>query len=527
MHISKNKINNLPPDPGCYLFKNSDSQVLYVGKAKNLKKRVASYFRKNTDLSPAKQQMMTKIADIDYFTVRTEEEALILEANLIKKHQPAYNIILKDDKFFLYLKITKERFPRITTTRKIENDNCEYFGPFSSSSTVKQTLKTLKKIYPFRTDKQNDFLFDILDYKNKITPDEYEQSIKQIKKILGGKSSTVEKILKTQMQAASQKRLYEKAARLRDQLKNLKKLTSLQQAILPQPIDIDIINWVEFKNSIYLTLIKIRQGKLIDKINAKLKNCQETPAEITSAFIKQYYLFLNDQPRIIITPTDVEIPEKDLATIFIKKIKIKKPQRGKLKKLLELAHLNAQNFAKKSQASFQTANNLKAGLANLQKKLKLKNKLHRIECYDVSNIQGKHAVGSMVVFTNGQPDKRQYRKFSIKYTKGQANDFAMLAEIVARRLKHPEWPKPDLIILDGGKGQLSVVRKTLQNLKNSRPAMIALAKKQEEIFLPNNKKSLLLKPGSSEYFLIQRIRDEAHRFAITFYRSKHSRSYFK
>ncbi len=525
MHISRNKLNNLPSVPGCYLFKNKQGNIIYVGKAKNLKNRVKSYFNKNTDLSPAKLQMVTEIKEIDYITVRTEEEALLLEANLIKNYLPSYNIILKDDKNFLYIKITKEELPLVITSRIKENDGSEYFGPYSSAKTVKQILKLLKNIYPFRSIKKNDFLFDTLEYKNKITPIEYKQTIKNVKKILKGKTNNLEKKLWQKMQIASQKQQYEQAARFRDQIKNLKKLTSLQQAILPTQSNIDIINWIEFKNTLYLALIKIRQGKLIDKLNFKLNNLTSKPSAIISSFIKQHYLFLKDQPKIIITPYQPSLTTKELETIFADKITIRQPQKGRFRKLLELAKLNAEEFAKKSQVSFLAARDLETALENLQKKLKLKKKLQRIECFDVSNIQGKYAVGSMVVFTAGQPDKSQYRKFTIKYTKGQINDFAMLTEIVMRRLKHSDWPRADLIILDGGKGQLSTVKQNLANVKNI-PLIIALAKKHEEIFLPKNKKPLIIKRASPEFFLIQRIRDEAHRFAINFYRAKHIKHYF-
>lgn len=526
MYISKKNLKNLPPHPGCYIFKDKNGKILYIGKAKNLKNRIKSYFNRKTDLSPAKQQMLAKIKHLDYISVRSEEEALLLEANLIKKHQPPYNIILKDDKNFLYIKITKGSFPLVTTSRKKTNDGSEYFGPYSSAATVRQNLKIIKRIYPFRSERKNDFLFDVLDYKQDINAKEYQETIKKIKKILNGKTENLERKLWVKMKTASQKQQYEQAAHLRDQINSLKKISAVQQAVLPQPENIDVINWVEFKNHIYLALIKIRQGKLIDKLNFKMNNAHNKPEDVILSFIKQHYLFLKDQPKIILTPYQINLSLPESTTIFKRKITIKKPLRGKFKKLLDLAKLNAEEFAKRSQASFLAARDTETALKNLQKKLSLKKKLKRIECFDISNIQGNYAVGSMVVFTNGLPDKSQYRKFSIKYNKGKINDFAMLAEIVIRRLKHSDWPQADLIILDGGKGQLSTVEKSLNNNGLKHPALIALAKKKEEIFLPGEKKPILLPPHTPEYFLVQRIRDEAHRFAITFYRNKHRKAIF-
>lgn len=526
MNNNTPNLKNLPPNPGCYLFFDKAGKILYIGKAKNLKNRARSYFNKKASLSPAKKQMVLEIAKIETISVRNESEAFLLEANLIKKHQPPYNIILKDDKFFQYIKITNEKIPRLTTARKIENDQAEYFGPYSSGLAVRQTLKLLKKIYSFRTEKQNDFVFDILRVDEKFNSREYSKILNQIKRILRGRTQEVEKNLSAKMKKASDEKKYETAAFYRDQINNLRKLTVPQQAIIPQLLDIDCLNWAEYKNKIFLALLKIRQGKLIDKLNADFKNTNEDPKEIIASFIKQYYLGLADQPKILLTPLKINLEQSDIDFIFKNKINIKTPIRGKFKKLLELTKINAENFAKKSEISFLAARDIDNALKNLANKIKIRSKLGRIECYDISNIQGKYAVGSMVVFTRGVPEKSQYRKFTIKYTAGKPNDYAMLSEILQRRFNHPEWQLPDLVIIDGGKGQLNIARKALAQKKINKP-VISLAKKEEEIFLPDIKNPIKLKPKSPEFFLVQRIRDEAHRFAITFYRQKHQRIYSK
>lgn len=527
MQSSKEKLKKLPTTPGCYLFKNKDQEILYVGKAKNLRNRVRSYFATNADLAPAKQIMIGLIEDLDYITVRTEQEALLLEANLIKEHKPPYNVILKDDKFFKYIKIVNEPFPRIIATRKIEPDGSEYFGPYSSAGSVKQTLKLLRNIFHFRTAKKHDFIFDVLKAGEHISEQEYAGIIAQVRNILRGNIKPVIKKLNLQMKAASKSEQFEQAARLRDHIEHLKRLNAYQQAVVSPSISADVLNATTFNNKTYIALLKIRKGKLLDKLNAELNNPLDDIRQVLTAFVKQLYPDLIDQPKQLITSVSLDLTEQDVQAIFSRPVKLHTPQRGKFKKFLELALLNAEEYASRSQTSFIAARDIDGALKQLQKKLKLRKKLTRIECFDISNVQGKHAVGSMVVFTNGQPDKSQYRKFSIRYTSTeQPNDFAMMAEVLARRFKHPDWPNPDLVILDGGKGQLSVVLKTLAHMNVAVP-IVALAKKHEEIHIPLTKAPVTLQAKSPAFFLVQRIRDEAHRFAITYYRLKHKKSYTK
>jgi len=538
-YITK-QTKNLPQTPGCYVFRDKNKEILYIGKAKKLRQRVSSYFVKSHDLSPAKQKMVKLIDDIGYITVRSEAEALLLESNLIKQHQPKFNIDLKDDKFFQYIKIVKEKYPRVITTRRIITDGSEYFGPYSSSSTIKNTLKFLKRITPFRTSLKNDFFFDILNRNKKISETEYDQTIKSLKNILKGNTRAAETWLRSKMQIASRKKNYELAAVYRDRLNDLNKIIAPQQAILKNQANIDVMAATDFQHSIFITILKIRNGKIIDKLNHKFKNPLNDKTEIFKSVIFDLYKNVANPPDIIITPVTLQFSRTEIKTIFNKQIKIIYPIRGRNKKLLELAQMNAEEFTRQNLPSFATTHDVASALQQLQKNLKLTQIPKRIECYDISNIQGSHAVGAMIVFTNGEADKARYRKFAIKYVmKDKPNDFAMIAEVMARRLQHTEWPTPNLIIIDGGKGQLSSAYRTMQNFNtqsnskfnNSKTKInipiVSLAKKQEEIFVPDKSTSIKIPKNTPAFFLIQRIRDEAHRFAITYYRLKHTKALIK
>lgn len=526
-HITQ-LLKNLPSSPGCYLFKNTKGKIIYIGKAKNLKNRVRSYFAKNNDLTPAKQDMVAQITDLDYITVRTETEALLLESNLIKEHQPAYNVVLKDDKFFTYIEITNEAYPKVLLTRRVTKaTQSTYYGPYSSSLAAKNMLKFLKKIAPFRTSNTNDFYFDVLNRNQKIPKDEYLQNIQTVRNVLEGKTETVRTYLEKRMHQASTEKSYEQAALFRDRLRDLKKLTARQQAILIKKINADIVGFAHFQKKVYLTILKMREGKIIDTLTAKLSDpLADTPATVR-LFLVDLYTDITNYPDMVLLPGDIELDETALTNIIGKKIKLAFPKQGKFKKLLELAQLNADEYARKNQPAFAAAQDIQGGLEQLAKALNLKKVPNRIECYDISNVQGRHAVGSMVVFDRGESHKSQYRKFAIKYIPtDKPNDFAMMSEVVARRLRHTEWPTADLIIIDGGKGQLSAAIKSLNNANIAIP-IVGLAKKKEELFVPDAKKSVQLPKNSAGYFLLQRIRDEAHRFAISYYRKKHGKSYVK
>lgn len=502
--MNKNKLKNLPTRPGCYLFTNKKGRVIYVGKAKNLHNRLRSYFAPNADLAPAKQQMVKEINNIKTIIVASETEALFLETNLIKKHRPKYNVVMKDDKNFCYLKVTLKPKLQARVVRLLESDkNAKYYGPYLSSTHLRQLLKLLK-------------YFD--------TPKQRRQTILSITEYLRGKPQSIIRELQIKMKSASVNKNFELAIILRDRLLTIQKIISTQTIISSTKKNQDIISLYEWQNKNVINLFRIRQGKLVDKINFNIRTSLKEKNEIITNFVAQYYQRVSQPPQEIILPVSINITAEILTKLTNKKIKIIIPKKGKYKKLINLGELNAQAYLQSNIPNFANKNKqAMLALSNLQKTLGIKNISKRIECYDISNIQGKYAVGSMAVFTDGTPDKSQYRRFKIKYTRG-INDFAMLNEIIVRRYNnHPNWPTANLLIIDGGKGQLSTVLKTLKNLKLKIP-VIALAKKHEEIFLPQKSSPIYLKTDSAELFLVQRIRDEAHRFAINYYRKRHLKS---
>lgn len=415
-------INKLPLSPGIYIFKDKAGAILYVGKAKNLRARVRSYFNKKTELSLSKQDMIWRVADLEIVPAQTENEALILEAMHIKKRKPPYNVVLKDDKDYSFVKIDyREDYPTVSIVRrpKLDDQPQKFFGPFTSSFALNENLRFLRRIFPYRKKAKalTKFEHELLR-KRSIGPlpqtrAEYLAMIKKLEKIIDGQTAAVKRELKKRMQTLARRRQYETAAQVRDQIK-----------------------WLD--------------------------------------------IFVNRQPAV-----------------------------------------SAKEY-------LQSTRPLPTALSELKLALKLKNVPQRIEGYDISNIQGRHSVGSMVVFTNSEPDKNEYRKFKIRTVKG-ANDFAMLSEVLRRRFKHLEWSAPDLVLLDGGKGQLATVLNSLTSyqLPVTNNQFIALAKQHEEIFQGLGGRKIILSPDSPASRLLQRIRDEAHRFAQKYYHTLHSKSYAK
>ncbi|MFA5070428.1 MAG: excinuclease ABC subunit UvrC [Patescibacteria group bacterium] len=519
----REKLKSLPAKPGVYLFK-KDQTVLYVGKAKNLKKRVASYFQKIS--SPQKPEMLENANNLEHIITSSETEAFFLESNLIKKYQPKYNIILKDDKNFAYIKITAEDFPLITLGRKIAKDKARYFGPYLSARSARETLYILRKIFPFRTCRRlpgKPCLMYHLGYcpapcDKQIKKEEYWKNIAKIIQFLKGNLDEVLKGLRKEMERAAALKVFEKAAKLRDQIFTLEKVLEKQKIISPKNLNQDILSLAQKEGEAAMNLFSIRQGKLLDKKTLILHHARLTPEnEIFSSFINQYYPQVTDKPEEIVLPLILKnknILEK------LNKTKIISAQRGKNYQLIKLGRENADDFLEKKQL-FEEKSTLKKrnALLALKKNLGLEKSPERIEAYDISNIQGVNPVGSMIVFGEGRPQKSDYRKFKIKTVVG-ANDPAMLAEILARRLKNKEWPTPDLILLDGGKAQLGAGLKVLKKMRLKIP-LITLAKRLEEIFRPGRKNSLILPADSPALYLLQNIRDEAHRFAVGFFRQKH------
>ncbi|MFA5052375.1 MAG: excinuclease ABC subunit UvrC [Patescibacteria group bacterium] len=527
-------VQTLPRKPGCYIFKKADGDILYVGKAINLKNRVSSYWHKSSQLTPHKQLMIPQIKKVEYIITSSESEALMLESTLIKQHQPPFNIDLKDDKSFLYIKITlTEDYPRVFTVRRVQKDGARYFGPYVSSMSVRQTLHMLRQLFPHRnfekpvTNYRTKYL--IRRYPELMGPQdktEYRQSISRIINCLKGDFESVTEELKKKMADLSKRQLFEKAGQIRDILNSISYLTEKQKVISPKLEDMDIISLARNKQLGAINLFTVRHGKLLRKQVFTIKNIvDQTDAEAVQAFMEQFYPQATDLPKEIVIPGKIagqQLFEKTFTC------KLTVPERGFRRQYVKMGEENAAQFLAQQKASWEKDDaKAKQALGDFKKLLKLPSPPSRIETYDISNIQGTDAVGSMVVFTNGLPDKKWYRKFKIKTVKG-SNDPAMMAEMVSRRFQHlpatspaksASWPKPDLIILDGGKGQLSVVR---HKVKINIP-IVALAKREEEIFIPGKPVPVRFPRNSEALFLIQRMRDEAHRFAVSFFRKTHGR----
>lgn len=540
---------NIPQKPGVYLFsakggsaspaslretgraggKDQAANILYIGKATNLKSRVSSYFQQSSALSPAKQIMIRKIKKVEYIITSSATEALLLESNLIRKHQPPYNVDLKDDKYFQYIKISlDEEYPRVFTVRRISKDKAKYFGPFISAASVKETLKLLRKLFPHRNFPKpiSDYHLNFLlrRYHQLLGPSskkEYRQTIDRIIKFLNGQYADIVKDLKEKMVLASGQKQFERAAGFRDKIQAIERIMEKQKVVSVKLENQDIISLASEQNMSAINLFIIRNGKLLNKQSFILKNtADQSAAEIVQAFIEQYYPQTTDLPKQIIIPQ--KLPNKSIIERTFH-LNLLVPQKGTKKHYLQLGQENANDYLQQQKVSWEKDEaKIKSALGQFKKYLNLPTVPQRIEVFDISNIQGQNAVGSMIVFTNGRSDKKWYRKFKIKTIHG-ANDPAMMAEIIARRFRHTtsketkSWPKPDLVILDGGKGQLSTVMKAI----TLRIPIIALAKKQEDIYLPRKKAPINFPKNSEALYLIQRMRDEAHRFAIGYFRRSH------
>lgn len=560
-NVNKN-VATLPAAPGVYLFKNAAGNVLYVGKAKSLRSRVRSYFRlprtkklptthyqlqTNQALGPAKQQMIPRIADIEIITTDTETEALILEANLIRRHQPPYNVVLRDDKYYLFIKITtSEVYPRVYPVRRIGRDKkARYLGPYSSAAAVRQTLRLLRRIFPHRAEKD--------DPREKIFPhplfarsaksahrslgegglprSTYEQNIANVIRFLKGDRDEITNTLRTGMHTAAARRQFEQAAIFRDQLRAIERLEGAQKVHLPRRESFDVISLKPGRAA--ANVFAVRQGKLINKSTFLLTHRATTaPADILRQFLLQYYLVAQDIPPHVFIPT--HLSDEETITAWLQRqhqsrgmenhLTFTVPRRGLKKQLLIMGETNARQLLTQEEAMLTTAAAARSTAARLAQVLAAPTPLHRIETYDISNLQGQLATGAMVVFTHGRPDKAQYRKFRLQLS--APDDYAMLQQVLRRRFTHLSaarghkdrpWPKPDLILIDGGKGQLNATRLALRELSLDIP-LAALAKREEELFVPGRPTPIRLNPSDPALHLLQRMRDEAHRFTLTYHR---------
>lgn len=550
------KLRGLPQKPGVYIFKDAKGLVLYVGKAVKLKNRVTSYFKKGggENRGPRIELMIAQIADLDYTVTDNELECLILENNFIKQLKPKYNVMLRDDKNYLFLKINiKDEIPTIGYDRKPDDKSASYFGPYTSGLAIKDTLRLMRKIFPycanFKVGTKPCFYYHIGKCPGvcigKISLEDYrEHYIKKIIQFLDGRQSEILKELQYQMRTYAQTKQYEKAAKVRDQIFTLNRVLERQKLVYPKKIDQDVFSI--YQNGVtVINLFIIREGKLIRKENFILENTKgATAEEILAEFLPKYYLDASSWPKEILLPVKINSPQPPLklrgggatapggvatplsrligGTSPLKGEKNKKPpkilipSRGPKLNLIRLGTENARQYWESTSDKhlLEEARSLSA-LRELQRVLNLPDLPGRIEAYDISNIQGTNPVGSMIVFDFARPKKQDYRKFKIN-KKQTPDDFAMMKEMLERRFKH-DWPKPDLILIDGGKGQLSSAVSVLKKY-NLKIPIIGLAKRLEEIFQPLNPRPSNLAPNSIALFLLQRIRDEAHRFAIKYHR---------
>jgi excinuclease ABC subunit C len=551
----QSQLNCLPAKPGCYIMKDADGKVIYVGKAVNLRNRVRSYFHSN--LPDAKtRQLVRHIIDFEWIVVGSELEALILEMNLIKRYRPQYNIRMKDDKRYPYIKIHwNEPFPKVTVTRQIAEDGARYYGPYTSVWAVYQTLDVLRRIFPYLTcdrqitghDTRACLYYDI---KRCLAPcigavnqEQYRQMIDDLSKFLDGHAEPIVTRLQGEMDQASEELRFEKAAAIRDQLRAIEQIIARQKVVFTSDyVDSDVIAMARSNGEACVQVFFIRSGKLIGREYFIMEGTQDTPdANVLGEFLKQFYDETPTVPGQLLLPTEVEeaqIIREWLNTRRGEKVEIRVPREGQQNELVKMAAENAAETLAALKARWENdTHRQEQALAELQAALSLPEPPNRIECYDISNTQGTMAVGSMVVFEQGAPKKAHYRRFNIRTVQGP-DDFASMEEVLKRRFGrwklfqdpetiHAKKPDPsfqrlpDLLIVDGGKGQLGRAVRVLESYGLLGQIPVAgLAKQEEELFVPDKPDSILLPRSSQGLFLIQRVRDEAHRFAITAHRAR-------
>lgn len=555
----KGILDTLPTSTGCYIYRDKSGAVIYVGKAVNLRNRVRSYFHTENGMDLKTRQLVRQIADIEWIVVGSELEALILEMNLIKKHRPRYNIRMKDDKRYPYIKVHwQDDYPKVTVTRLIQTDGARYYGPYTSVWAVHQTLDVLRRIFPYLTcdreitgkDARACLYYDIklcnAPCIGAVTREQYRQNIDDLCKFLEGHTEAVVARTQQKMELAAEELQFERAAALRDQLRAMQQIVERQKVVFAADYaDSDVIAMARSNGEACVQVFFIRGGKLIGREYFILEGTEEAPeSEVLAEFLKQFYEQVPKAPQQVLLPNEIE--EMSVIREWLRtrrggeKVEILLPREGQQQELLQMAAQNAAETLAALKAQWEADTNKQSeALAELQTALKMVEPPNRIECYDISNTQGTASVGSMVVFEQGVPNKKLYRRFNIKNVTGP-DDFASMEEVLTRRFKRyraaqeqtkvGEKPDlaftllPDLLIVDGGKGQLGRAVKVLADAGlTDRMTVIGLAKQQEEIFRPGEELSILLPRHSQGLYLLQRIRDEAHRFAITAHRARRSK----
>jgi len=555
------QVRALPEKPGVYIMRDERGDVVYIGKARRLHDRVRSYFGSARSLEPKVYALSQTVRNIEHLVTNTEAEALHLEATLVKRHQPIYNVRLKDDKHYPYLKVDVQNpWPRVTITRRVENDGARYFGPYASAGSVRRTLDVVKKLFPWRSCTKEITGTDprpCLDYYIKrciapctafCTPEEYREVIDQTVLFLEGRSSEVKQHLTTEMERASEALEFERAARVRDQLQAVERITERQQMATTRVLDADVFALARQEDEACVQAFFVRGTVVADTDSFMLDGTQDaSDKEILGAFLAQFYESATYVPKTVLLPFEPE--DREYLEAMLREgrgtiVEVRVPERGELRGLVATAEENAKESLRMHHVRW-VANRDKtdSALSMLQEELDLPSAPQRIECYDISTIQGTSTVASMVVFKDGQPANSEYRRFRIKTVEGQ-DDFASMREVLTRRFKKiadrrraelsgqtvdlPEpspWDEvPGLVIIDGGKGQLGAALDVMRDLGLRDVPVCGLAKQEEELFVADVSDSIVLPRTSEALYLVQRIRDEAHRFAITYHRNVRGKS---
>ena len=550
----KRRLQAVPESPGVYLFRDKRTQVIYVGKALRLRDRLRSYFTPGYATGHI-AEMLDRATDFEFVTTANEVEALVLENNLIKNYKPRFNIRLKDDKNYLYLKLpVTEEFPRVHYSRRVQNDGAVYFGPYTSAQSLRSTVKSIRQLLPFRT--CSDEIFKqgkvCLDFhikrcpgpcERRISSEDYKARINEVALFMEGRSDILVRELRQRMDASADRLDFENAARYRDQLQSIERIADRQKVLTRGRDDQDILAYARSGNDVYVEVAYIRQGKMVGHDGHALDGAGDAnEPELLRGFMLQYYSSATHFPRSVVLPGAVDEPELITGWLTEKRggpVTLEIPQRGRKRALVaQLGETAKQELEQlRIQADYDRSRT-EPMLQALAEALDLETPPTRIEAYDISNIQGDSAVGSMVVFEDGRPRNDHYRHFRIKFTPGP-NDFAMLQEVLRRRLERLEssqrredsdavgdrsfTSRPDLILIDGGKGQLSAALEVMEASGYADIPTFALAKEREEIFAPGRAEPIVQERNSPGMFLVQRIRDEAHRFAITHHRKVRAR----
>ncbi len=550
----------MPTRPGVYLFKDSSSKFLYVGKAANLRNRLRSYFATPYGMMPKTRRLMQQAVDFEFVVTDSESEALILENTLIKRHRPQFNTRLRDDKTYPYIKIDPtEEFPQVYFTRRVLNDGARYFGPFASTGSIRKTLNLVKKLFPYRsctkpitgTDARPCLEYYIhrcvapcVGYADK---DSYKEVIQQVLMFLEGKTGDVVRHLNRRMTDSADNLQFEQAARIRDQIQAIERVNEEQKMVSLRSQDMDIVAMAQERNEAWVEAFFIRKGMLVGRDHFIMDGVQdEEEGKVISTFIQQFYDRASYVPPLVLIQHEAD--ETPLLTEWLSArrggpVSLQIPVRGEKRKLMSLVGENAaQGLSMSRIRKLSSQGALDIAMTEVQEALGLPRLPNRIECYDISNISGTDAVGSMVVFQNGAPSKQHYRRFKIKTVDGP-DDFAMMREMLQRRFKrmakqendnadadadpvdNPWENVPDLILIDGGKGHLSAVQTVFleMGISTDKVPLASLAKQEEEVFVPHSQEPMILPRNSQGLFLVQRVRDEAHRFAITYHQKLRSK----